>query len=217
YSTPNLDAYRARHSALSTPHSALSAQHSALGTQHSGGRKRFVCLCEDVTEKDIERAIAEGFDGIETLKRYSTVNMGPCQGKLCGQTAVGLCSRITNCDLNAVGTTTSRPPVVPVELRVLAAGQRHHPARRTPMHHWQEAGGATWLDAGRWKRPESYGDPAGEVRAVRTGVGLIDVSTLGKLEVVGPDAVELLERIYLNQWADLKVGRARYGAMCNED
>jgi sarcosine oxidase subunit alpha len=170
-----------------------------------------------VTEKDVEQAIAEGFDGIETLKRYTTVNMGPCQGKMCGHGAVAICARTTHCDANTVGTTTSRPPVVPVELRVLAAGQRHHPVRRTPLHHWHEAAGAKWLDAGLWKRPESYGDPMAEVRAVRSAVGLIDVSTLGKLEVVGPDAAELLERIYLNRWADLKVGRSRYGAMCNED
>jgi sarcosine oxidase subunit alpha len=184
---------------------------------HERGQKRFVCLCEDVTEKDLYQAVAEGFDGIETLKRYSTVNMGPCQGKMCGQIAVEVCARATGRDISAVGTTTSRPPVVPVELCVLAAGQRHQPVRRTPLHHWHEAAGAAWLDAGQWKRPESYGDPAAEVRAVRSGVGLIDVSTLGKIELVGPDAAELLERTYLNQWADLKVGRARYGAMCNED
>jgi sarcosine oxidase subunit alpha len=179
--------------------------------------KRFVCLCEDVTVKDIEQAVAEGFDGIETLKRYTTVNMGPCQGKMCGQAAIALCARATGRDINAVGVTTSRPPVVPVELAVLAAERRHHPVRRTPMHHWHAARGARWMDAGQWKRPESYGDPADEVRAVRTAVGLIDVGTLGKMEVAGPDAVELLERVYLNEWATLTVGRARYGVMCTEE
>jgi sarcosine oxidase subunit alpha len=182
-----------------------------------GGHKRFVCLCEDVTEKDLEQAVAEGFDGIETLKRYSTVNMGPCQGKVCGQAAVEVCARATGREVNAVGTTTSRPPAVPVELGVLAAERRRQPVRRTPLHHGHEAAGARWLDAGLWKRPESYGDPSGEVRAVRSGVGLIDVSTLGKIEVLGPGAVELLERVYLNRWADLRPGRARYGALCNED
>jgi sarcosine oxidase subunit alpha len=107
--------------------------------------------------------------------------------------------------------------VVPVELSVLAAERRHHPVRRTPLHHWHQAAGARWLDAGQWKRPESYGDPVAEVRAVRTGVGLIDVSTLGKIDVIGPDAAELLERVYLNTWADLAVGRARYGVMCTEE
>jgi sarcosine oxidase subunit alpha len=179
--------------------------------------KRFVCLCEDVTVKDIDQAVAEGFDGIETLKRYSTVNMGPCQGKMCGQAAIALCARATGQEINAVGSTTSRPPAVPVELAVLAAARRHHPVRRTPLHHWHQAAGARWLDAGQWKRPESYGDPAAEVRAVRANIGLIDVSTLGKIDVIGPDAATLLERIYLNEWADLGVGRARYGVMGNED
>jgi sarcosine oxidase subunit alpha len=179
-------------------------------------RKRFVCLCEDVTEKDLEQAVAEGFDEIEMLKRYSTVNMGPCQGKVCGQTAAEICGRLTCRDLAAVGTTTSRPPATPVELRLLAAA-RTHPVRRTPMHHWHARAGARWLDAGLWKRPEHYGDPAGEVAAIRTVAGLIDVSTLGKLEVVGPDAAELLERVYTNRWRDLAAGRVRYGIMCNED
>jgi sarcosine oxidase subunit alpha len=183
----------------------------------STGAKRFVCLCEDVTEKDLDMAVAEGFDHVETLKRYSTVNMGPCQGKVCGQTAAAACARLTGRDLTASGTTTSRPPLAPIELGVLAAGQKHHAVRRTPLHDWHEAAGARWLDAGLWKRPESYGNPVNEVRTVRTAVGLIDVSTLGKIELVGPGAAELLERIYLNKWADLKPGRARYGAMCNEE
>jgi sarcosine oxidase subunit alpha len=182
-----------------------------------GERKRFICLCEDVTEKDIGQAVAEGFDHIETLKRYSTFGMGPCQGKVCGRLAAEVCARATKQDLVTVGMTTSRPPAVPVELSVLAAGQRHHPVRRTPLHHWHEEAGARWLDAGQWKRPESYGDPLAEVRAVREGVGLIDVSTLGKIELMGSDAAELLERVYLNRWADLRPGRARYGVMCTEE
>jgi sarcosine oxidase subunit alpha len=180
-------------------------------------RKSFVCLCEDVTEKDLAAAIAEGFDHIETLKRYSTVSMGPCQGKVCGRAATEFCARQTGRSVAAVGPTTARPPSVPVELTVLAAERRHHPVRRTPMHHWHQAHGARWMDAGQWKRPESYGDPTAELRAVRNGAGLIDVSTLGKIEVIGPDAAELLERVYVNQWADLAIGRARYGVMCTEE
>ncbi|HMC65503.1 MAG TPA: FAD-dependent oxidoreductase [Gemmataceae bacterium] len=179
-------------------------------------RKRFVCLCEDVTEKDLHQAIAEGFDHIETLKRYSTVTMGPCQGKVCSHAAVEICARTTSREIAAIGTTTARPPAVPVEMGLLAATS-HHPVRRTPLHHSHEAAGAQWMDAGQWKRPESYGDPAGEVRAVRGGVGLIDVGTLGKLELIGPDSAELLERVYLNKWSDLKIGRTRYGAMCTEE
>jgi sarcosine oxidase subunit alpha len=179
--------------------------------------KCFVCLCEDVTAKDLQQAVAEGFDHIETLKRYATVGMGPCQGKMCGQTSSEGCARLLDKDVAEVGTTTSRPPLLPVELALLAAERRHHPVRRTPLHEWHCAAGARFLDAGQWKRPESYGDPTAEVRTVRSTVGLIDVSTLGKLEVVGPDAATLLERVYLNRWADLGVARARYGVLCTED
>jgi sarcosine oxidase subunit alpha len=189
------------------------------GPQPSPGsqRKSFVCLCEDVTEKDIHQAVVEGFDHIETLKRYATVSMGPCQGKMCGLTANAVCAWATGRDVNAVGITTSRPPAIPVEMRVLAAERRHAPLRRTPLHHWHQSAGARWLDAGAWKRPESYGNVQAEVQAVRTKAGLIDVSTLGKIELRGPDAAELLERIYLNAWKDLKVGRARYGVMCTDE
>jgi sarcosine oxidase subunit alpha len=193
-----------------------STPHSPFPLPPPAG-KCFVCVCEDVTVKDLGQAVAEGFDHLETLKRYATVGMGPCQGKMCGAAATEVCSRLTGREIGALGTTTSRPPVVPVELAVLAAERRHQPVRRTPLHHWHEAAGARWLDAGQWKRPESYGDPAEEVRAVRTRAGLIDVSTLGKVEVLGPDAAELLERVYLNEWANLAVGRARYGVMCSEE
>jgi sarcosine oxidase subunit alpha len=180
-------------------------------------KKCFVCFCEDVTTQDVGQAVAEGFDHVETLKRYATVGMGPCQGKMCGQSSGEVFCLLTGQGLGVVGTTTSRPPVVPVELGILAAEARHHPVRRTPLHHWHEAAGARWLDAGQWKRPESYGEAADEVRAVRSHAGLIDVSTLGKIDVLGPDAAVLLERIYLNEWANLAVGRARYGVLCTEE
>jgi sarcosine oxidase, subunit alpha len=179
--------------------------------------KSFVCLCEDVTVKDLQQAVGEGFDHIETLKRYTTAGMGPCQGKVCGQTTAEICARLTGREIQAVGTITRRPPVAPVELMVLAAERRHQPIRRTPLHSWHGSAGARWLNAGQWKRPESYGDSILEVRAVRQGAGLIDVSTLGKILVSGPDAAELLERIYVNKWADLGVGRVRYGVLCTEE
>ncbi|MBM4069222.1 MAG: FAD-dependent oxidoreductase [Planctomycetes bacterium] len=202
---------------LGEPHAGQRRAAAPLGPPADKNRKAFVCLCDDMTDKDLYRAVEEGFDHIETLKRYATVGMGPCQGKVCGLTSSEVCARATGRDVNAVGVTTSRPPAVPVELRVLAAERRHQPVRRTPLHHWHEATGARWLDAGAWKRPESYGDPAGEVRAVRSQVGLIDVSTLGKIEVRGPQAVELLERVYVNTFADLKIGRTRYGLICTEE
>jgi sarcosine oxidase subunit alpha len=206
-----------------TPQSTVPPGHHGtteairLSTEVGQIGKQFVCLCEDVTTTDIDRAVAEGFNGIETLKRYATVGMGPCQGKMCSLTAIALCARATGQELNAVGSTTSRPPAVPVELGVLAAERRHHPVRRTPLHHWHQAAGARWIDAGLWKRPESYGDPSAEVLAVRSGVGVMDVSTLGKIEVAGPQAAELLERVYLNAWSDLDVGKVRYGVMCTEE
>jgi sarcosine oxidase subunit alpha len=178
--------------------------------------KRFICFCEDVTHKDLLNAVAEGFDHIETLKRYSTATMGPCQGKMCGLALRAVCALATGRTSAHTGSTTARPPARPIDLAVLAA-DRFRPVRRTPLHHWHQAASARWLDASGWKRPESYGDPTAEVSAVRNGVGLIDVSTLAKIEVFGPDAAELLERIYLNHWSDLKPGRARYGVMCNED
>lgn len=198
--------------------SATSGIHppsSILHPQTTG--KCFICFCEDVTPKDLQQAVAEGFDHIETLKRYATVGMGPCQGKMCGQTATEVCAQITGRDIGTVGTTTSRPPVVPVELRVLAAERRHHPVRHTPMHHWHAAHGARWLDAGLWKRPEHYGDSVAEVKTVRSSVGLIDVSTLGKIDIIGPDAATLLERVYLGEWANLAAGKARYAVLCTEE
>jgi sarcosine oxidase subunit alpha len=203
----------------------LSAAGSAAGSrdwtepQWPGDtlRRSFICLCEDVTETDVARAAAEGFDHIETLKRYTTATMGPCQGRMCARAFTASCGLATGWTPESVGRTTARPPAAPVELAVLAAERRHHAVRRTPMHHWHQAAGARWLDAGQWKRPDSYGDPAAEVRAVRSAAGLIDVSTLGKIEVIGPDAVTLLERVYVNAWADLAPGRTRYGVMCTEE
>ncbi|MEE8110377.1 MAG: glycine cleavage T C-terminal barrel domain-containing protein, partial [bacterium] len=178
-------------------------------------KKRFVCLCEDVTEKDIRLCIEEGFDNVETLKRYSTIGMGPCQGKVCNATAARVFARETGQPIEETRLTTSRPPVRPVSLGALA-GRHYQPVRRTPMHHCHEALSARWMDAGAWKRPEFYTSPAEECRAVHEAVGLIDVSTLGKLDVQGRDAVRLLEKVYNNQYQKLKVGRIRYGVMCDD-
>lgn len=179
-------------------------------------RKKFVCYCEDATEKDLRDAIAEGFDDIETLKRYSTVSMGPCQGKMCSLNTIRVCAHETGRSIAETGRTTSRPPFVPVKLGVLA-GRKLEPTRHTPMHHQHLALGAKMMDAGQWKRPEHYGDPHAEVLAVHEKVGVIDVSTLGKIEVFGPDSLPFLERIYTNRFANLKIGRIRYGVMCTEE
>lgn len=181
----------------------------------TGQNKRFVCLCEDVTEKDVGACIEEGYDNIETLKRYSTIGMGPCQGKVCNVTASRIFSRETALDSQKIRMTTSRPPYRPVPLGALA-GRMYQPIRRTPMHTCHEIAGAKWMDAGDWKRPEWYSSPDQECRVVHEGVGLIDVSTLGKLDIQGRDAVWLLEKVYSNQYQKLKIGRVRYGVMCDD-
>ncbi|HSK16217.1 MAG TPA: 2Fe-2S iron-sulfur cluster-binding protein [Gaiellaceae bacterium] len=179
---------------------------------HEGAGKCFVCVCEDVTVKDVKRAVAEGFDSIELAKRYTTVTMGPCQGKLCHLGSVRLYAQENETDEAAIGTTTARPPWQPVELGVLA-GRTHEPAQLTSIHHRHVELGATMMWTGTWRRPHSYGDPDGEAKNVHDAVGAIDVSTLGKLLVSGPDAADFLERLYPNRFADLKVGRIRYGVL----
>jgi sarcosine oxidase, subunit alpha len=182
----------------------------------SGLDKSFVCVCEDVTTKDVARAIAEGFDSLELSKRYTTVTMGPCQGKLCQLASIRLYARATGIGENAVGTTTARPPWTPVELGLLA-GRHYEPARRTSIHFRHEEAGATMQWAGPWKRPYAYGEhPEDEVRAVHESLGVIDVSTLGKLLVEGPEAATLLERLYPNRFADLRPGRIRYGVLTSD-
>ncbi len=179
------------------------------------GDKCFVCICEDVTTKDVQRALAEGFDSIELAKRYTTVTMGPCQGKLCQLAATRLLARETGTDESAIGTTTARPPWKPVELGLLA-GRYHEPTKRTPLHGRHEALGAEMIWTGQWRRAFQYGDPAAEVRAVHESLGLIDVSTLGKVLVEGPGAGELLDRLYPNRFSDLKPGRIRYGVVTSD-
>jgi sarcosine oxidase subunit alpha len=186
------------------------------GTGKANGDKSFVCVCEDVTTKDVERAVAEGFDSIELSKRYTTVTMGPCQGKLCQLASTRLYARTTGVSESSVGTTTARPPWAPVELGLLA-GPHYEPARRTSIHFRHEEAGATMMWAGPWKRPWAYGDrPEDEVRAVHESLGVIDVSTLGKIIVEGPEAAELLERLYPNRFADLRPGRVRYGVLTTD-
>lgn len=187
-----------------------------LGQIPTDGDKTFVCFCEDVTTKDVHAAVAEGFDDIQTLKRYSTVSMGPTQGKICAKNTIKLFAQLTDRGIAEAGTTTSRPPFTPVKLGVLG-GRLLDPIRLTPMHHIHAKLGATMMNAGQWKRPEHYGNPEAEVRAVRQRVGIIDVSTLGKIDVRGQDAIEFLERIYTGKFAGLKPGRLRYGLMCTDE
>ena len=202
---------------------ASSAPAATLAGHGTVQRKRsFVCLCEDVTTKDIDAAIAEGFDHIETLKRYTTVTMGPCQGKMCQLASIAVCAQRTGRTIGQTGRTTSRPPTAPVSLGALA-GARHHPVKRTPMHHKHDELGCVWMDMGDWQRPLYYGAPhakqqavEAEYWAVRKRVGVIDLSTLGKLEVRGADAPKLLDKVYTNRLSDLRVGAARYSVICDD-
>ncbi len=182
----------------------------------SGHKKQFICFCEDVTSEDIETSITEGYDSLELLKRYSTVTMGPCQGKMCALNAIHLCARANRWSVQETGTTTTRPPTQPVTLGSLA-GQHMEPVQVTPTHEWHIAHGARMMVAAVYLRPFHYGDPTAEVKAVRERVGLIDVSTLGKLRLTGAGVPNFLERIYINQWRNLGVGRVRYGVMCNDE
>ena len=184
--------------------------------EHEGRGKCFVCVCEDVTTKDVKRAIEEGFDSIELAKRYTTVTMGPCQGKLCQLPSIRLYAQEVRAYENDLGTTTARPPWAPVELGLLA-GRHFEPARRTALHFRHEEAGARMQWAGPWKRPYAYGErPEDEVRAVHESLGVIDVSTLGKILVEGPEAAALLERLYPNRFADLRPGRIRYAVLTSD-
>jgi sarcosine oxidase, subunit alpha len=181
----------------------------------AGRGKCFACLCEDVTAKDIAYSVEEGYDSFELLKRYSTVTMGPCQGRMCQLSAARLLAKETGRTTAQVGLTTARPPWAAVPLGVLA-GRPFEPAKRSPVHgrHRERRANVKW--AGDWRRPYDYGDPEGEALAVHESAGLIDVSTLGKLLVRGPQAGELLDMLYPNRVSDLRPGRVRYGILTSE-
>jgi sarcosine oxidase subunit alpha len=197
---------------------------TGIATPLPSSKRAFVCLCSDVSTQDLCDGIAEGFDHIETLKRYTTATMGPCQGRMCQRSAIGVCARETGRSMGETGVTTSRPPNPGVTLGALA-GPNHHPIRRTPMHYAHEKLGAVWMDMSDWKRPRYYRISStseekecvlAEYRAVREGVGIIDVSTLGKLDVRGADCGKLLDKVYTHRFSDLRPGRVRYALMCDE-
>jgi sarcosine oxidase, subunit alpha len=171
---------------------------------------------EDVTSKDLIAAEKEGYDSIELVKRYTTVTMGPPQGKLETVNAVAIMAEATGRTIEETGTTVWRPPYSPITLGALA-GRMFEPVRYSPMQPWHEMRGAKPLVAGAWIRPDHYGDPASEVLNVRENVGIIDVTPLGKFDLRGPDVPNLLNHLYVNGWDNLDVGAVRYGVMCLED
>ena len=209
-------------SQFSTFNSLSSPSHPFPIIEHPAS-KNFVDFDEDLQLKDFFNAAQEGFDNIELLKRFTTVGMGPSQGKHSNMNALRILAQIVGKSPGEVGTTTVRPFFHPVPLSHLA-GRGFTPERQTPLHSRHAALGATFMLTGQWRRPEYYAQPGknreacirSEAEAVRTRVGMIDVGTLGKLEIRGPDAAEFLERIYTGRYANLKVGMSRYALMLDE-
>ena len=191
--------------------------------------KAFVDFQHDVTDADVTLAAQEGFVSVEHLKRYTTLGMATDQGKTSQLNGHALLAAATGKSVAEAGVVLSRPPFVPVAVGVLAGHHRDEqfrPTRLTASHGWAADQGAVFVDVGQWKRAQWYVRPGldgwqeivnAEVNATRTGVGVCDVSTLGKIELQGPDAATLLDRLYANTVSTLPVGRARYGVMLRED
>jgi sarcosine oxidase subunit alpha len=190
--------------------------------------KAFLDFQNDVTAKDVKLATREGFVSIEHVKRYTTTGMATDQGKTSNLNALAIVSDAIAKPIPQIGLTTFRPPYTPVTFGAFAGAARgdlFDPVRTTPIHAWAEAHGAAFEDVGLWKRawyfPQAGEDlhaaVARECKAVREGVGIFDASTLGKIEVVGPDAAEFMNRMYTNAWTKLEPGRLRYGVMLRED
>ena len=168
-----------------------------------------MCLCEDVSVRDMARAWSEGYRSSELLKRYTTATMGPCQGAMCGRHVAAFASA-RSADANAAGRTTARPLARSVPLEVLAGPVRAVIDKRTSLHDVHVAAGARMGWSGSWLRPFDYGDPSEEYRAVRERVSVMDVGTLGKFLVAGPDATALMDASFPTRFDDLEPGRARY-------
>jgi sarcosine oxidase, subunit alpha len=191
-------------------------------------RSHFVDLQRDVTVADIMRATGAGLRSVEHVKRYTTAGTAHDQGKTSGVLTSGIVAHALGVDVGRLGTTTFRAPYVPVSFATLAGRDRgalHDPVRVTSLHEWHVAQGAPFENVGQWKRPWYYPRPGEDMEAavlrecaaVREGVGAMDASTLGKIDVQGPDAGELLDRLYTNMMSTLKVGSIRYGVMCRPD
>mgnify|MGYP000341200812 FL=1 len=190
--------------------------------------KRFVDFQNDVSVSDIEIALREGYRSIEHVKRYTTLGMATDQGRTSNLNGLQLVSNIENKIVPEVGHTTFRPPFTPITIGTIVGrevGMEYMPTRKTPMHEWHEKNNAVFVDAGAWKRPRYYklGSETlfeaskREAKNVRENVGICDVTTLGKIDIKGPDAAEFLNRVYTNAWMKLPVGKARYGLMLRED
>ncbi|MCZ0738843.1 glycine cleavage T C-terminal barrel domain-containing protein, partial [Phreatobacter sp. AB_2022a] len=206
-----------------------SAGHRPLWRVAAAKGKSFVDFQNDVTSEDVALAEREGFRAIEHLKRYTTLGMATDQGKTANVNGLAIMAALTEKAIPATGTTTFRPPYTPVALGALAGHHRGpalRPVRLPPAHRVAERRGAVFVEAGAWMRAQ-YFPRAGEtdwletvsreVTTVRGAAGICDVSTLGKIDIQGADAAAFLERVYVNGWKGLAVGRARYGVMLRED
>ena len=202
----------------------------AIPTDHPigrGPRKHFHDFQNDVTVADIQLASREGYQSVEHLKRYTTTGMGTDQGKTSNVNALAIMAELRDRRIPEVGTTTFRPPFTPVTFGAIAGLQRDGlflPQRQTPMHQWHQSHGAVFEDVGDWKRPWYYPQAGEDMHqavqreclAVRQHAGLVDASTLGKIDIQGENAAEFLNMVYTNAWLKLGIGRCRYGLMLNE-
>ncbi len=190
--------------------------------------KRFLDFQNDVAVSDIQLALREGYRSIEHVKRYTTLGMATDQGRTSNLNGLQLVSDIENKVVPQVGHTTFRPPYSPVSIGAIVGreiGKHSKPTRKSPMHYWHEKNNAVFVDAGVWLRPRYYkrGNEnlfeasKREAKNVRQNVGVCDVTTLGKIDIKGPDSAEFLNRVYTNAWLKLPVGKARYGVMLRED
>ena len=217
---------------LVTDEPALGTQQALFVIPHvrrtSRAPPQFVDLQLDVTAADIELAAREGYESVEHAKRYTALGFGTDQGKLGNVNGIAILARALGREIGEVGTTMFRPAYTPATFGAIAGrdvGDLFDPERHTPMHAWHEAQGAVWEDVGRWKRPRYYPRPgermdaavARECTAARTGVALMDASTLGKIDVQGRDAARFLDRIYAGGFLKLGVRRCRYGLMLKDD
>jgi sarcosine oxidase subunit alpha len=192
------------------------------------GSKAFVDWQNDVTANDLALAAREGFRSIEHIKRYTTVGMATDQGKTSNLNALGIVAKGFGKAIPEIGLTTFRMPYTPVSFGSfagMARGDLFDPVRTTPMHEWAKSQNAVFEDVGLWKRAryfprageDMHAAVARECLAVRSACGIFDASTLGKIAVVGPDAAEFLNRLYINNWSNLAAGRARYGILLRDD
>ena len=194
----------------------------------SRSAKKFVDFQNDTSAADIELAVREGYRSVEHVKRYTAMGFGTDQGKLGNINGAAILADELGKDVSKVGTTTFRPAYTPVSFGAIAAGEPGElfdPVRKTAMHEWHVRAGAEFENVGQWKRPwfypragESMHDAVNrECVAARESLAILDASTLGKIDIRGPDAAEFLDRIYTNGWKKLGVGRCRYGFMLGED